>query len=97
MQFRPVPLAGEVRQPIEGSLDTRAIEACLFEVLRERLALGDFRFVGQHVAIEHINKDVQNAAGVGGVGHESGVRAVWVKDENTGRGRRMRHAPEVPG
>ena len=97
MQLWPVTLTSEVGEPIERTLDAGTIEARAFQILRERLALGDFRVVGQHVAIEHINKNVQNATGVGGLGHESGVRGNWVKDENTGRGRRMRHAPGVPG
>ena len=58
IDVRARALAGEIRQPVERALDVVAAEAGTFEVGGEGFALGHFRRFGQHVLVEHVDKNV---------------------------------------
>jgi len=64
-----VAFAGQIGEPIEGALDALAGEARLLEILGEFLALRHLRRVGQHVPVEDVDEDVEDAAVVCHVTH----------------------------
>ena len=55
-------LAGKIGQPVERTLDVGLAEARALEIARQGFALGHFRRLVQHVAVEDINKDVEHGA-----------------------------------
>ena len=56
--LRARTLAGQIRQPVERALDVVAAESGALEVGGEGFALRHFRLLGQHVLVEHVNKNV---------------------------------------
>ena len=62
LQIRSVTLAGEIREPIQGTFDLIAREPGIGQILREFLSLRYGFQLRQHVAVEHVYKYVENAA-----------------------------------
>src|SRR6185312_7582157 len=58
-----VPAGPCSRASVERSLYVRLRKAGTFEVARQMLSFGHFRYLIEHVAIENVDQDVENAAG----------------------------------
>src|ERR1700758_1820675 len=61
-QRRPLVPEGEVGEPVERALDLRRRESRALEIAREVLPLRHLRRIGEHVPVEDVDQDVENAA-----------------------------------
>src|SRR5258708_6577907 len=65
-----IALTGQIRKPVERPLDIRLGEAGTLEISHEMLAFRYLGYLVEHVAVENVNQNVENAAG-----HHSGMRS----------------------
>ncbi len=61
-QRRPLLSEGELGEPVERPLDVGAPEARPFQIARQLLTLGHLRGRFEHVTVEDVDQDVENAA-----------------------------------
>ncbi len=54
--------ARQVGKPVQRAFDVGFAEARAFKVARKRLALGHFRRLVEHVAVEDVNEDIEDGA-----------------------------------